>query len=734
MKIEECFFIDNISEKFNINKKYPSFKFECISLSNKIEVKNYEGQSNNYYKIIQKNNHYYLYYRASNNLYIINNKINPNPNYHLENVCLAKSKNGLEFQKVIIKKNNILLKKNFCHNFFPNYVNNNYLGLSGIKHNDNGLFLFESEDGIRWEKKKKIIDEQHILKYIKHRNHFDTHNSINYNHTDKFYYIHLRHNHFDDTRKVQLIKTYDFKTFLKPELISVNNTFNYEIYNLNITKLDEYKYFMGIPNYAYSIYLKDSENKDFMVKKKYIKDFIISTDGINFTTIIPDIKLSHVNNIGQICPVNGFTKSKDKKKIFFYFQNNVHEDNHEIQCYSIPYNRFVGHFSYKYGFIETKKILLKNFYIDVNFKTSAIYKISFLVVEILNNVNKRVAISKIMHGDEFNKKVEWLYSDKFNERLKYKIKFHLYNCCLYSYTYKINDNDELDLLWSKGIFNRTNYMLKYTTCSPDKNIVIDLIKNAEKYIWIRNNLKRYEKRDLEYFANNLSKLKKEIILIIGDGDDSFPSSYHEKTILKLLNNKLIKYIYAQNYDKSIIHNKIRHYPIGLDLHSPKFLLDFTYKNKIDYYLKVRKQENNYILDKIFCDSCLTNTHDERKIMYEKIKNNEKIVFLQEKLDFKKIIKEYRKYKFVISPRGNGLDCHRTWELFLLGCIVITEKSPLDDMWIENNLPVIIIDDYQNLNNNKLSIRLESWYNQKNKYTDLKNILPKFKNSYWLNKK
>lgn len=61
MKIEECFFIDSINEKFNINIKYTSFEFECISLSNEIEKKKYEGQSNNYYKVIQKNNDYYLY-------------------------------------------------------------------------------------------------------------------------------------------------------------------------------------------------------------------------------------------------------------------------------------------------------------------------------------------------------------------------------------------------------------------------------------------------------------------------------------------------------------------------------------------------------------------------------------------------------------------------------------------------------------------------------------------------
>ena len=31
-----------------------------------------------------------------------------------------------------------------------------------------------------------------------------------------------------------------------------------------------------------------------------------------------------------------------------------------------------------------------------------------------------------------------------------------------------------------------------------------------------------------------------------------------------------------------------------------------------------------------------------------------------------ITKDYNKYNFVISPRGRGLDCHRTWELFLAG--------------------------------------------------------------------
>ena len=83
MKIEECFFIDNDTIKKNILLKYSSFKFEKIVLSNDYQKKKYEGESNNYYKIIKINNKYKIYYRASNNSYMINGKFNMNYDYNL---------------------------------------------------------------------------------------------------------------------------------------------------------------------------------------------------------------------------------------------------------------------------------------------------------------------------------------------------------------------------------------------------------------------------------------------------------------------------------------------------------------------------------------------------------------------------------------------------------------------------------------------------------------------------
>jgi hypothetical protein len=47
------------------------------------------------------------------------------------------------------------------------------------------------------------------------------------------------------------------------------------------------------------------------------------------------------------------------------------------------------------------------------------------------------------------------------------------------------------------------------------------------------------------------------------------------------------------------------------------------------------------------------------------------------------------YRFVLSPLGNGLDCHRTWEALCLGCIPIVHSSPLNSLW--EGLPVWVVE-------------------------------------------
>ncbi len=60
--------------------------------------------------------------------------------------------------------------------------------------------------------------------------------------------------------------------------------------------------------------------------------------------------------------------------------------------------------------------------------------------------------------------------------------------------------------------------------------------------------------------------------------------------------------------------------------------------------------------------------------------------------------------FTLSPAGNGLDCHRTWEALLLGSIPVVLRSPLDDLFAE--LPVVIVDDWSEVTPARLCLELD----------------------------
>jgi hypothetical protein len=89
-------------------------------------------------------------------------------------------------------------------------------------------------------------------------------------------------------------------------------------------------------------------------------------------------------------------------------------------------------------------------------------------------------------------------------------------------------------------------------------------------------------------------------------------------------------------------------------------------------------------------------------------------------------KNMSKYTFVLSPTGIGLDCHRTWEALVLGCIPIVCVKEFKTLF--NDLPVLIvndwnevtqellentIEDFKNRTFNKNKIALKYWTNQIN---------------------
>ena len=82
------------------------------------------------------------------------------------------------------------------------------------------------------------------------------------------------------------------------------------------------------------------------------------------------------------------------------------------------------------------------------------------------------------------------------------------------------------------------------------------------------------------------------------------------------------------------------------------------------------------------------------------------------------------FAFVLSPHGNGLDCHRTWEAIALGCIPVVKTSPLDRLF--SGLPVLIVNSWSDLNESLLSETVDRFQD-----TIVPSELPeKLKLDYW----
>jgi len=71
--------------------------------------------------------------------------------------------------------------------------------------------------------------------------------------------------------------------------------------------------------------------------------------------------------------------------------------------------------------------------------------------------------------------------------------------------------------------------------------------------------------------------------------------------------------------------------------------------------------------------------------------------LAEALPYRLNARAYRKalsrYRFVASPEGNGLDCHRTWEAMYLRVVPIVHRSLAIERFANLGLPLLVVDDW-----------------------------------------
>lgn len=191
---------------------------------------------------------------------------------------------------------------------------------------------------------------------------------------------------------------------------------------------------------------------------------------------------------------------------------------------------------------------------------------------------------------------------------------------------------------------------------------------------------------LERFAKRyLPKIQHKFILVTANcergGDSPMPGRF-----AFLLENDKIAAWFVQNLD-CCSSGKLVAIPIGLANsyweHGNTELLD----RAIPVALAKDRQERDIF---IYVNFSLHTNQREREGCFKHFAQMEKTRTAHAK-PFGAYLDDLAHTVFVISPSGNGLDCHRTWEALLMGCYPVVKSSTLNPLY--EGLPVVIVKDW-----------------------------------------
>jgi len=194
-----------------------------------------------------------------------------------------------------------------------------------------------------------------------------------------------------------------------------------------------------------------------------------------------------------------------------------------------------------------------------------------------------------------------------------------------------------------------------------------------------------------FFKYYLPRLVHPFVLVSGDSDMTVPEDL-PGYVEHLESHPLLIRWYVQNCTRT--SEKLRQLPIGLDFHTlakgpHEWGSQQTIEEQQGHIFRIR---NMNIPKKVMCYAnfqFLMNTRysqDRREAIAQVPKH---LVFYEpKKVPRNQSWNTMIQYMYVLSPHGNGLDCHRTWEALALGCIPIVKTSPLDPLF--TGLPVLIV--------------------------------------------
>lgn len=179
----------------------------------------------------------------------------------------------------------------------------------------------------------------------------------------------------------------------------------------------------------------------------------------------------------------------------------------------------------------------------------------------------------------------------------------------------------------------------------------------------------------EFFKKIHPRIPRPYVLVTHNGDIGAPGPY-----VNFLNDPKLLAWFALN--PNVEHPKLHPIPIGVaNRHWPQGDVDMLHQ------VKNTTIEKSHL---VYMNFAVATYPKERGLVFDLFKNAP-YCYTQPAKGHGEYLRDVAASKFVLSPRGNGLDCHRTWEALWLGAIPIVRTSLLDPLF--EGLPVWVVNEW-----------------------------------------
>jgi len=388
--------------------------------------------------------------------------------------------------------------------------------------------------------------------------------------------------------------------------------------------------------------------------------------------------------------------------------NNL-KKNELLDCYSA----FNGFAIYK-----------TNKFIDCEYKWNINDNFEFISKEMLQKNSNSLQQTPILNSN----KLEDCEHRYFHFQAKYQNNARIKISPLYlfdknkednSQKYVNEDKDEslCQLVCSRGLLKFCDFHSQNPISgSPNDNLYLHEMLNSGNMfngmsIYVCNEL-------LSYFINNiLVKLEHKFVLVSGDSDMEVPNEViSTQQYNTLINSPLLLKWFIQN-TRSQESSKIVQMPIGLDYHTISSNPTHSWKtageshfpkSQEDILMNIKSSALSFQerIPKIYMNFTIQNDrYNQRKQAFQQIPQDLMEInqtFTPRTQNWQNIAK----YAFVLSPFGNGMDCHRTWEVLCLGSIPIVCAPKFTKLF--EDLPILNVNDWSEITEELLNKTIQEF--------------------------